>query len=647
MGHARRGVRSNGGNLIEMLESRVMLSSYYLDALAEFHTEPPFIATNNAAGEDVVMDNNGNLFGSSYEGGSRGAGTIFEIPKSTGVIKTLFTFDGNDGSLPTGRLIIDSNGDIFGTCQTGGGAGYFGTVFELAKNGNGYSFKTLVKFNGTDGSAPEGGVVMDGNGNLFGTTVTGGGTDSSVAGTVFELALIGGVYTLKTLATFSAPNGDDSAAPNGADPNGNLLLDGNGDLFGQTTTGGPNGGGTLFELVKSGSNYALTVAAPFTNVSEPYGGNIVMDTSGNIFGTESMRNASGNGNIFEFKKNIGGYTLTDIADFNGTTDGSEPLSGIVADSHGDLYGSTASGGEFGNGTVYELIKSGSNYAIKTLVSLDDAAGNLCANIVVDGNGNIYGTTAMGGTSNVGAVFEVTTTPPKLTFSGVPQNTKAGSTIQNITVSVHTAQGFLISGDVTPVTLSVAFGPGSLTGTTTVNTVNGIARFSDVFIDTAGIYQLVAKEGSDASPSSVRFVISPAAATKLVFAAPPVNTIAGQIYNPPVVVYVMDKFGNIVRNVNTPVTLSTAAGPGKVFGITSVRLNNGAAIFSDVWLQTAGKYTLTAKASLLTSITSAAFTVSSAAAAQFAFTTLPAEANYTAPFSICNRLFCNSIDMFTF
>jgi uncharacterized repeat protein (TIGR03803 family) len=198
-GQARRGVRSNGGHLIEMWESRVMLSSYYLNTLAQF-TPAPFDVINNESGVAVVLDGSGNLFGTTESGGPQQRGSLFEIPKSTGVLTTLVEFDGSNGAHPSGPLIVDAKGDIFGTCNgEGGNNGNFGTVFELVKINVGYRIRTLMSFGGTDGAGPSSGVVMDSAGDLFGVTT---GYGPYGYGTVFELINSGGNYTLVNLFRF-------------------------------------------------------------------------------------------------------------------------------------------------------------------------------------------------------------------------------------------------------------------------------------------------------------------------------------------------------------------------------------------------------------------------------------------------------------
>ena len=195
-----------------------------------------------------MADANGDLFGTTAGGGANGDGTVFEIAKtSSGYASTpttLVSFNGSDGGDPSGALIADANGDLFGTTGEGGENGD-GTVFEIAKTSSGYASTPtiLVSFNGSDGADPTGGLIMDANGDLFGTT-DGGGTNGD--GTVFEIAKSSSGYasTPTTLVSF---NGSDGAAPIE-----NLIADANGNLFGTTSGGGANDDGTVFEITDSG-----------------------------------------------------------------------------------------------------------------------------------------------------------------------------------------------------------------------------------------------------------------------------------------------------------------------------------------------------------------------------------------------------------
>ena len=237
---------------LERLEDRTV-PSYILTDLASF---------NGTNGEEpiggLLMDRSGNLYGTTWMGGASGDGTVFEVAQGSGTITTLASFNGANGANPYATLIMDGNGNLYGTTGYGGEGGYnHGTVFELAQ-GSG-TITTLASFNATNGANPVAGVIMDGNGNLYGTTFgAAGGAYPVNHGTVFELAK--GSGTITTLASFSSSN-----------PAAGLIMDSSGNLYG--TTGafatGDSGDGTVFELAK-GSDIITTLASfNGTNGSQP------------------------------------------------------------------------------------------------------------------------------------------------------------------------------------------------------------------------------------------------------------------------------------------------------------------------------------------------------------------------------------------
>ncbi len=290
-------------------------------------------------------------------------------------------------------MIEDSSGDFFGTTEYGGAFGD-GTVFEMAA-GSG-TVTILASFNGTNGANPLAGLVEDSSGNLFGTTNGGG---ASGDGTVFEV--VAGSGTITALASFNGTNG--------ANPYADLIEDSSGNLFGTSFSGGASGDGTIFKVAPGSGT--ITVLASFngTNGANPLRA-LVEDSSGNLFGTTTFGGASGNGTVFEVA--AGSSTITTLASFNGTN-GSNPQATLVEDSSGNLFGTTYAGGASGDGTVFQLA-AGSG-TITTLVSFDGTNGaNLEAGLIEDSNGNLFGTTVLGGTSNDGTVFKVAASGGTLT-----------------------------------------------------------------------------------------------------------------------------------------------------------------------------------------------------------------------------------------
>jgi uncharacterized repeat protein (TIGR03803 family) len=349
----------------------------------------------------LLIDANGDLFGTTDEGGSSNVGTVFELVnnKGTYTLNTLVNFNGNNGSYPQAGLIADANGDLFSTTE---GGSTDGTVFELVNNNGTYTLNTLVNFTGGNGANPKAGLIADGNGNLFGTTFEGGISNN---GTVFELVNNNGTYTLNTLFKFSGNNG--------SAPVPGLIADANGDLFGTTMQGGPNNDGTVFELVNNNGTYTLNTLVNFTgsgnvnaNGADPVGG-LIADANGDLFGTTELGGSYNDGTVFELVNNNGTYTLNTLFNFNGGN-GADSVGGLIADANGDLFGTTMQGGPNNDGTVFELVNNNGTYTLNTLVNFNGGNGQAPeASLIADGNGNLFGTTVQGGPNNDGTVFEIT------------------------------------------------------------------------------------------------------------------------------------------------------------------------------------------------------------------------------------------------
>jgi uncharacterized repeat protein (TIGR03803 family) len=211
---------------------------------------------------------NGDLFGTALAGGAFGDGAVFEIVKTASgyasVPTTLASFEpvGLEGADPARGVIADSNGDLFGTTQSGGAAeSDIGTVFEIVKTAAGYASTptTLANLNGYDDFLPQTGVIADARGDLFGTT---GGESVGNDGTVFEIKKTAAGYANAPITLFSFNETSDNLLPSGGFPQAGLLADANGDLFGTTSAGGPNGGGTVFEITDRGFATTGSVTPP-------------------------------------------------------------------------------------------------------------------------------------------------------------------------------------------------------------------------------------------------------------------------------------------------------------------------------------------------------------------------------------------------
>lgn len=301
---------------------------------------------------DLTLDAAGDLFGTPFYGGPSGDGAVVELAKGSSSITTLASFNGGNGEFPLGYLVEDTAGDLFGTTNTGGGGGA-GTVFELAAGAK--SITTLASFNGVINGNPGGGLVEDAAGDLFGTTFTFDWSSGGPGGTVFELAA--GASSVITVASFNGRFADNSGFPNGG-----LIGDAAGDLFGTTVDGGWGNDGTVFEIVRTPAGYSPTPLVLLTcdgpTGTTPCVG-LIADAAGDLFGTTLYGGAGGQGTAFEIPKTANGYASTPIilAAFT-AGNGSGGLSPLTADAAGNLYGVTFSGGSYNHGTAFEITHSG-------------------------------------------------------------------------------------------------------------------------------------------------------------------------------------------------------------------------------------------------------------------------------------------------
>ena len=262
-----------------------------------------------------------------------------------------FSTGGADGANPRyGDLNFDQAGNIYGTTPAGG-SGNNGLVYELMPSGSDWTEKILYTFSGPDGSQPFAGIIFDNVGNMYGTTAQGG---ANGYGTVYELSPSGGGWTEKVLYSFQ--NGSD-----GSNPIGGLIFDQSGNLYGAADNGGSGGGGTVFELTPSGGSWTYNLLYSFTGGAQcgPRA-SLVMDGSGNLYGTTFCDGANNKGSIFKLTPSAGAWTQTSLHDFTGGTDGEAPISNVIFDSAGNLYGTASRGGNhstcgsIGCGVAWEI-----------------------------------------------------------------------------------------------------------------------------------------------------------------------------------------------------------------------------------------------------------------------------------------------------
>jgi uncharacterized repeat protein (TIGR03803 family) len=339
----------------------------------------------------VIRDSAGNLYGTTSSGGT-GWGVVYKVG-TAGKETVLHSFAGRaDGASPSAGLIRDSAGTFYGTTWSGGPANE-GVVFKLDTGGN---YTMLYSFTGgTDGGGPSSGVVLDTAGNLYGTTA-GGGTASGTAGG-------GVVYRLDTAGQETVLYSFPVA---GARPTG-VIRDSAGNLYGTLAGGGEQGAGVVYKL-DTGGNYTVLYSFLGGADGDSPNGGLIRDSAGNLYGTTYY---GGTGAGVLYKVNPAGFE-TVLYSFTGGADGSYPSSGVIRDSAGSFYGTTSWGGAgagtAGHGVVYKVDTAGHEtvlYAFRD--GLDGGGPN--AGLIRDSVGNFYGTTVYGGAgpdSNSGVVYKL-------------------------------------------------------------------------------------------------------------------------------------------------------------------------------------------------------------------------------------------------
>ena len=360
---------------------------------------------------DLVTDSAGNLYGTSVQGGTYGGGTVFQITPS-GTHTVLYNFTGSaDGGEPYKGVTLDKAGNLYGTAVTGGtGAGCeggCGVVYKLTNSGGSWSQTVIHNFTGgNDGSGPGSGVTFDKQGNLYGTTPTGG---AKAFGVIYQMKPgSAGNWQFAVIHTFTG--GLDGLGGSA----GRMILDSAGNLYGTCTVGGANGDGTVFELTTQQGKWKLTTLYSFKDQPDgalPYGG-LIFDRAGNLYGTTYYAGANDLGTVYKLSHSGGAWTESVLYNFKGGTDGDSPISTLISDAAGNLYGTTSDGGaaNCNCGTIFKMTRgTGGKWteSVPYRFPGTPGAGFAYNGMVVDSAGNIYGATVHGGAGNDGAIYQFT------------------------------------------------------------------------------------------------------------------------------------------------------------------------------------------------------------------------------------------------
>lgn len=430
---------------------------------------------------------------------------------------SLYGFDPNSqlGNTPKGCLVADVFGNLYGVTNVGGltdgdPSGH-GVVFRLAPSENSpicttYTYSVLHHFNGADGARPVGGLLATDGGRTFYGTTAGGGVCGN--GVIFRLSLSGdGSVHYAVLYNFQAmhlPPSTPSTNPDGAAPTARLTIDARGVLYGTTSAGGANGGGTAFMLAPDKAAYVFTKLHDFgapTGYDDNTGG-LTLDAGGNLYGLKQLGGANAAGELFAlFRSPLGGYVYDTLYSFPMSMQtAAMPTGDLAIDAHGRLYGTTCSGGSNWSGSVFMLDLTASPPTFETLHDFDiTASGVACplAGVVLDADGNVYGT-ASDSDAN-GAVFMLKNNGDgsytySTLFDFVDSNTQGNSPENNLI--------FDGNGNLCGTTVEGGGGDGgTVFKLIDIRTAKGAAVWEDGVI--LGVTMIIGGQGYTSAPS-VRF-----------------------------------------------------------------------------------------------------------------------------------------------
>ncbi len=334
----------------------------------------------------LIQGSDGNLYGTTQQGGTNGNGSVFRMTP-VGVMTVLYSMSntGNDGANPT-RLLQGRDGNFFGTTIQGA-TGNCGTIFKTTPAG---TYTVLHAFAGStgDGCQSGAGLIQGNDGNFYGTTTVAG---AHSCGTVFKITPAGSESVL-----YSFAGGSD-----GCNPAAELVQGIDGNFYGTTKFGGSAGVGTIFQVTAAGTEKILYTFTGGVDGGRPVSA-LIQASDGNFYGT-SVGVSSGGGTVFRISP-AGNYTLLYAFPLSGN--GSGPLTLALAPD-GNFYGTTSAGGTYNQGTVFKVTAAGAESVLYSLRGGTTDGSLALAGLVVGTDGNLYGTTDLGGTNNLGTAFVVT------------------------------------------------------------------------------------------------------------------------------------------------------------------------------------------------------------------------------------------------
>ncbi len=397
-GTASYGGVNNGGTVFKLTTAGKLTTLYNLCSM-----ESCADGSQPAAG--LVLASNGYFYGTTVSGGANGQGTVYRIT-AAGKLSPLHSFNNTDGANPYVGLIQATNGNLYGT-TSGGGIDGLGSIFEINPV---RTFRSLHSFAPGDGEYPDARLVQGTDGLFYGTTYL---------SWVFKITAAGKLTTVVPTTQ-------------GSGPTGALIQATNGKFYGTTSAGGAyNDGGTVFEMTPGGvasTIYNFCLLSNCADGETPLAG-LVQATDGNLYGTTSAGGANSGGTIFKITTAGKLTTLYSFCSQTGCTDGASPYEGLLQATNGTLYGTTYSGGTDDFGTVYSL-----SVGLGPFVQTVPTSGKVGAPVIILGN-NLTGATSVSfngtaATFTVASGSEIKTTVPAGATTGPVEVTTSKGTLKS-------------------------------------------------------------------------------------------------------------------------------------------------------------------------------------------------------------------------